>query len=140
MEAFVYRAKVLKVVDGDTISVDIDLGFGIWYKDQLVRLNGIDTPESRTSNKEEKIRGLLSKQKLSELCPRGSNILIKTQISNETEKFGRILGKIIDENGVNINEFLIQNNYAVAYAGQSKDLIQAEHRKNAEILKQRGEL
>ena len=52
-----YSAEVIKVVDGDTIEVNFDLGFGVWYRNQRIRLNGIDTPESRTSNKEEKIRG-----------------------------------------------------------------------------------
>lgn len=140
MEAFVYRAKVLKVVDGDTIDVDIDLGFDMWYKNQSVRLAGIDTPESRTTDKEERIRGLLSKQKVLELCPKDSIIVVKTEIGKEKEKFGRILGTVVNGDGVNINQYLIENNYAVAYEGKSKELIQEAHQKNAELLKQRGEL
>jgi len=140
MEAFCYRAKVLKVVDGDTLEVDIDLGFGVWMRDQSVRLNGVDTPESRTSNPEEKVRGLLSKSKVKELCPVGSSILIKTVLSEEREKFGRVLGVVMNEAGVNVNNFLIENNYAVAYEGQSKESVQDLHKKNAQLLKERGEL
>ena len=140
MEAFVYQAKVLRVVDGDTIDVDLDLGFSVWLRKQRVRLYGIDTPESRTRNKEEKVRGLLSKAKLKELAPIGSTIKLKTQIGDERGKFGRILGTLLTQDNININEFLIENNYAVAYHGQSKDDVEAKHIENAKILKERGEI
>tara|TARA_B100000927_G_scaffold228311_1_gene188107 strand:- start:718 stop:1140 length:423 start_codon:yes stop_codon:yes gene_type:complete len=140
MEAFVYQAKVLRVVDGDTIDVDLDLGFSVWMRKQRVRLYGIDTPESRTRNKEEKVRGLLSKAKLKEMCPTGGTILLRTEVGNEKGKFGRILGKLFTLQGKDINQHLIENNYAVAYHGQSKDDIEAEHLKNAKILSERGEI
>jgi len=140
MEAFVYQAKVLRIVDGDTIDVDLDLGFSVWLRKQRVRLYGIDTPESRTRNKEEKVRGLLSKAKLKELAPIGSTIKLKTQIGDERGKFGRILGTLLTQDNININEFLIENNYAVAYHGQSKDDVEAKHIENAKILKERGEI
>jgi len=140
MEAFVYQAKILRVVDGDTVDVDLDLGFSVWLRKQRVRLYGIDTPESRTRNKEEKVRGLLSKAKLKELAPIGSTIKLKTQIGDERGKFGRILGTLLTQDNININEFLIENNYAVAYHGQSKDDVEAKHIENAKILKERGEI
>ena len=140
MEAFVYQAKILRVVDGDTVDVDLDLGFSVWLSKQRVRLYGIDTPESRTRNKEEKVRGLLSKAKLKELAPIGSTIKLKTQIGDERGKFGRILGTLLTQDNININEFLIENNYAVAYHGQSKDDVEAKHIENAKILKERGEI
>lgn len=134
---YTYTAEVLDVIDGDTIEVDFDLGFGVWLRNQRIRLDGIDTPESRTSNKEEKPRGLLSKKKLKEIL--GKRITITTKL-DPNEKFGRILGVIKNEAGVNINNWLIENNYAVAYTGQNKELVQEAHQKNAVILKQRGEL
>ena len=71
---FEYNAVVVKVVDGDTVDVDIDLGFSVWLKKQRVRLYGLDTPESRTRDKEEKKYGLLAKAKVLEHCPIGSKI------------------------------------------------------------------
>ena len=87
-----YKAIVTRVIDGDTIDVDIQLGFDVILSKQRVRLYGIDTPESRTRDKEEKIRGLLSKDYLKDNCYVGSNIKLK---SKEKGKFGRILGVII---------------------------------------------
>lgn len=135
---FTYSADVTKVVDGDTIEVDIDLGFGVWHCNQRVRLNGIDTPESRTADKEEKVRGELSKKKLKELIEK-KTVKITTAI-DPNEKFGRILGTIVTEDGINVNEWLVANNYAVVYKGQNKELVQEAHKKNTEILRNRGEL
>ena len=135
---YTYSAEVTKVVDGDTIEVDIDLGFGVWHCNQRVRLNGIDAPESRTTNKDEKVRGELSKKKLKELVEK-KNVKITTAI-DPNDKFGRILGTIQTEDGINVNEWLITNNYAVAYKGQNKELVQEQHQKNAEILRNRGEI
>jgi micrococcal nuclease len=136
---YTYSAELLKVIDGDTIEVDFDLGFGVWLRNQRIRLTGIDTPESRTSNKEEKVRGDLSKAKLKEILPVGKRIVITTSI-DPNEKYGRILGTITNEQGVNVNKWLIENNYAVVYTGQNKDLVQEAHQKNAVILKARGEI
>jgi len=136
---YTYSAELLKVIDGDTIEVDFDLGFGVWLRNQRIRLTGIDTPESRTSNKEEKVRGDLSKAKLKEILTVGKRIVITTSI-DPNEKYGRILGTITNEQGVNVNKWLIENNYAVVYTGQNKDLVQEAHQKNAVILKARGEI
>ena len=130
--------KITKVIDGDTIEIDLDLGFGVWYRNQRVRLNGIDTPESRTKDKDEKIRGELSKSKLKELIEE-KRVKITTAIDPD-DKFGRILGIIETKEGINVNEWLITNNYAVAYKGQNKDLVQEAHQKNIEILRARGEI
>ena len=136
-----YRAKILKVVDGDTVEIDIDLGFNVILSRQKIRLAGIDTPESRTSNLEEKARGLLSKKKLSEKLPVGSSVTIETfKPDANDDKYGRILGVFILEDGTNVNNWMVENNYAVAYTGKSKDLIQEEHQKNKQILIERGEL
>lgn len=136
-----YRAKILKIVDGDTVEIDLDLGFNIILANQKVRMAGVDTPESRTTNKEEKPRGLLSKKKLAEKLPTGSWATIETLKSDSNDdKFGRILGVFLLEDGTNVNDWLIDNNYAVAYMGENKELVQEAHQKNKQILIARGEL
>ena len=136
-----YKAKVLKVLDGDTVEIDLDLGFNIILANQKVRLNGIDTPESRTTNTEEKPRGLLSKKKLTEKLPVGSWQTIQTmKADSNDDKFGRILGVFIMEDGKSLNQWMVDNNYAVAYAGENKELVQEAHQKNKQKLIERGEL
>jgi len=136
-----YKCKINKVLDGDTVDIDLDLGFNIILANQRVRMAGVDTPESRTSNKEEKPRGLLSKKKLAEKLPTGSWQIIETQKSdNNDDKFGRILGVFILEDGTRVNEWLIANNYAVPYKGENKELTQEQHQINKKILIERGEL
>ena len=136
-----YKCKINKVLDGDTVDIDLDLGFNIVLVNQRVRMAGVDTPESRTANKEEKPRGLLSKKKLAEKLPFGSWQIIETQRSdNNDDKFGRILGVFILEEGTKVNDWLIKNNYAVPYKGDNKELTQADHQANKKILMERGEL
>ena len=136
-----YKCKIIKVLDGDTVDIDLDLGFKIILSNQRVRMAGVDTPESRTAIAEEKVRGLLSKKKLAEKLPIGSWQIIETQKPDSNDdKFGRILGVFILEDGTRVNDWLIQNNYAVQYKGENKDLTQGEHQANKKILIERGEL
>lgn len=116
-----YRVKkVLKVVDGDTIDADIDLGFSISYT-QRVRLAGIDTPESRTRDKKEKALGLESKDKLKKAIDAATKIVIKTEKPDSSEKYGRILGWVfLDDSKVSINQTLINEGYAWEYTGETK--------------------
>ena len=116
-----YRVKkVLKIVDGDTIDVDIDLGFNISYY-QRVRLAGIDTPESRTTDKVEKELGLEVKDKLKKAVDAATKIVIKTEKPDSSEKYGRILGWVfLDDNKVSINQTLIDEGYAWGYMGETK--------------------
>lgn len=116
-----YRVKqVLKVVDGDTIDVDIDLGFNISYT-QRVRLAGIDTPESRTLDKVEKALGLESKKHLAELLKSAKQIVIRTEKPDSTEKYGRILGWLfIDGATESVNASLVSSGYAWDYLGETK--------------------
>ena len=118
---YTYRVrKVHKVVDGDTIDVDIDLGFNVSYY-QRVRLAGIDTPESRTTNKAEKELGLEVKKKLGEYLANATDIVIRTEKPDSTEKYGRILGWLyIDGAEKSINEALIAGGYAWEYMGDTK--------------------
>ena len=89
---FEYNFKLVKVVDGDTVDIDIDLGFGVWLRNQRIRIMGIDTPESRTRDKEEKARGLAAKARLEELIAQGDNeFIIETSIDKKG-KYGRLLG------------------------------------------------
>lgn len=130
-----YDVKVLKVVDGDTVDVDIDLGFGIVLTDERVRIMGIDTPESRTSNKVEKVFGLAAKARLKELLGEEA-ILITTDNKHGEDmkgKFGRILGDF-RVGGKTVTEILIEEGHAVAYHGQSKDDVQDAHMKNRQRL------
>ena len=132
---FEYRANILKILDGDTVDVDIDLGFGIWLRNERVRIMGIDTPESRTSDKTEKIFGLAAKEHLKNLL--GKKAILKTEVINGEDakgKFGRILGDFITSDGRKCGEILIEKGHAVAYHGQSKDDVQAAHLKNRERL------
>ena len=138
-----YKAKVLRVVDGDTVDVDIDLGFGIWMHKERVRMMGIDTPESRTRDKVEKTFGLASKDRLKELLPVGSIAILKTEIDRSGEdkkgKFGRILGDFIIEDK-RATDILIEEGHAVAYEGQSKEAIQEAHLANRERLLAEGKV
>ena len=131
-----YKAKVTKVIDGDTIKCDIDLGFDIIMSNQTIRLYGIDTPESRTKDLEEKYYGNLSKDFLNDYCPKGSYITLRTHLDKKG-KFGRILGELI-VNKVNLNEQMIEENLAVEYYGQSKNDIEKEHLINRALLVRRG--
>jgi micrococcal nuclease len=126
---FSYRVKkVTKVVDGDTIDVTLDMGFDILYQ-QRVRLFGIDTPESRTRDKVEKVYGLKSKKFLQEQIKKAKKVNIKTYKGDETGKFGRILGDVFLD-GKSVNSLMCQKGHAVEYYGQSKDDVEAAHLKN----------
>ena len=131
-----YKVKIRRIVDGDTIDVDIDLGFNMILSKQRIRLYGIDTPESRTRDKEEKFYGKLSAKFLKEQCKNNSEIFLKTYLDKKG-KFGRILGELIVE-GVNINKMMIEKYMAVEYHGQSKDEIDKEHQVNRVQLNRRG--
>jgi len=135
-----YKCKVNKVIDGDTVDVDIDLGFGIVLTDERVRVMGIDTPESRTRNKVEKLFGLASKARLKELLSK--HCVLKTEINKKGEdmkgKFGRVLGDFIAVDGRMITDILIEEGHAVKYHGQSKDDIQDAHLANRKKLLQEG--
>lgn len=112
--------KVTNVVDGDTIDVDIDLGFDISFSSR-VRLAGIDTPESRTTNKAEKVLGLEAKEYVKSKIKDAKDVVIKTEKMDSSEKYGRILGWVfLDGSKVSINEQMIADGYAWGYLGDTK--------------------
>ena len=113
---FEYSARVDEVIDGDTIDVSIDLGFNVLHT-LRIRLYGINTPETRTRDKEEKAKGLKAKARLKELIE-GKIVKIKTR-KDETEKYGRYLG-IIFLNDDDINQKLIAEGHATEYFGGKK--------------------
>ena len=139
MEPFCYNASVVRIVDGDTIRLDIDLGFDIVLRNQSVRLYKVDTPECRTRDLKEKAAGLLAKEVVQNLIAIGERVFIRTKLDTKG-KFGRLLGTIITTDNININEHLIDNNYAVEYYGQSKKEVQSKHEENYNILVERKEL
>jgi micrococcal nuclease len=115
-----YVKKVTKVVDGDTIDVDIDLGFDISFSSR-VRLAGIDTPESRTTDKAEKALGLESKAYLKHAIDNAKSVVIKTEKINSSEKYGRILGWVyLDGDTESLNDKMINDGYAWGYMGDTK--------------------
>ena len=145
-----YKSKILRVIDGDTVDVDIDLGFGIWLRKERVRIMRIDTPESRTRDKEEKRFGLAAKNRLKELLPVGSIATLMTQIDKDGDdakgKFGRILGDFLPGFGpitpcsTMVTDVLIKEGHAVAYYGQNKEDIEKAHLLNREKLIKEGKV
>ena len=118
-DPYIYRVKqVLRVVDGDTIDADIDLGFDISLT-KRVRLSGVDTPESRTTDLKEKVLGLEVKEWLKKNLDGKKNILIKTELPDSTEKYGRILGRLYVDD-VCLNDRMISEGYAWTYDGGTK--------------------
>ena len=122
-DPYVYRIKsITKVVDGDTIDANIDLGFDISLT-KRIRLAGIDAPESRTTNLKEKALGLESKEWLKKTLEGAKDILIKTELPDSTEKYGRIIGHLfINDQETSLNNQMIAEGYALAYEGGKKDM------------------
>jgi len=134
-----YDVVVIKVVDGDTVDVDIDLGFGVTLTDERVRIMGIDTPESRTRDKVEDLFGEAAKARLKELMANGGKLITTEDRKGEDMKgkFGRILGdfKVGDRK---VTDILIEEGHAVAYFGGSKEEIAMKHMANREKLLREG--
>jgi len=139
-----YDVKVLKVVDGDTVDVDIDLGFGVTLTDERVRIMGIDTPESRTSDKVEDLFGEAAKARLKELMKHGGKLITTEDKKGEDMKgkFGRILGDFEVERYEGqvekVTDILVEEGHAVAYFGGSKEEIAMKHMANREKLLREG--
>ena len=130
-----YPCKIIRVIDGDTVDVDIDLGFSVWLKKQRIRLYGVDTPESRTRDLEEKKYGYAAKDYLTGML-NDTQIILKTH-KDDKGKFGRILGELWRTSNYadkSINEYMIEKHHAVRYMGQSKEDIAEEHIRNREYV------
>ena len=137
-----YKCKIVKIVDGDTVDVDLDLGFGVWLRNERVRSMGIATPESRTSDKIEKIFGIAAKDRLNSLL--GGEAILLSQMTKGGEnmkgKFGRILGNFRTINGDLVADVLQNEGHAVAYNGGDKDNVQKQHLINRQKLIDEGKV
>ena len=135
-----YDVTVIKIVDGDTVDVDIDLGFGICLKDERVRIMGIDTPESRTSDRVEKLFGIAAKDRLYSLLEKDAKLITTEDKSGEDMKgkFGRILGDFRAADGRMVTDIMIEEGHCVAYFGGSKEEIAMKHLANREKLLREG--
>jgi len=127
-----YQLVLNRVIDGDTIDADIVLGFGVVLQNKRIRLDGVDTPEVRTSDDEEKNFGLRAKAFVAEWCAKADRqLMLLTQgTGDEYDKFGRVLGDIEDGDGNSLVQDIIANYHGVAYQGQSKDAIKKAHLDN----------
>ena len=135
-----YSCRIVRVVDGDTVDIDIVLGFDVWLKKQRIRLYGVDTPESRTRDLEEKKYGLAAKVFVENYLPVGSKQTLRTRL-DDRGKFGRILGEFVvitqwegKDIPTTINEQLVRQHHAVKYFGQSNEDIEEEHLENREWI------
>ena len=137
-----YKCEIIRVVDGDTVDVNIDLGFNTWLWKERIRLKGIDTPESRTRDPEEKKAGLYAKDVVENFLPVGSTQTLKT-FKDKSGKYGRTLGDFVIFDGQEdrqrtLVEYMIQHYIGVAYEGQSKELIKEQQLKIISYLKAEG--
>jgi len=137
-DPYIYRIRsIAKVVDGDTIDADIDLGFDISLS-KRIRLAGIDTPESRTKDEYEKKLGLESKEWLKKHLEGAKDIIVKTELPDSTEKYGRIIGHLfINNEATSLNDQMIVEGYAWPYKGDKKV---KDFEKLKDIRRQRGTL
>lgn len=131
-----YKCKIVEVIDGDTVKVDIDVGFSIGMNNLVIRILGIDSPESRTQDPIEKSFGLLSKKRLEELLPVNSIQIVKTTVD---DKYGRMLGDFI-VNNESVSASLVRDAYAVPYNGQNKAELKALHELNRKKLEALGKI
>tara|TARA_R110000751_G_scaffold86780_1_gene172474 strand:+ start:217 stop:642 length:426 start_codon:yes stop_codon:yes gene_type:complete len=136
---FEYKCVITKIIDGDTVDVDIDLGFDCWLRKQRIRLYGIDTPESRTRDKQEKRYGLAAKKFVENFIPVGSSAIL---ITKEKGKYGRYLGDLkaggkwrdMKVGGKWLCKELLKHHHAVQYFGQSKKDIKNGHLANRKLV------
>ena len=127
-----YKCEVTRVVDGDTIDCILDLGFSILHKCR-VRLYGIDTPESRTRDLDEKARGKLASKFLEDSIKNGKEVILRSELKDSKGKYGRVLGSIVVDD-TDINQAMVEQNLAVKSFGQSKADVEAEHMLNRQKL------
>ena len=134
-----YNCKIVRIIDGDTVDVNIDLGFAVWLNKQRIRLFGVDTPESRTRDAVEKKFGIMAKNFVKGRLPVGSMQILRTRLDDSRGKFGRILGEFVLEE-TTLNQLLIVTNNGVPYFRQSKEEIEKAHLENRRIIDSRPKL
>ena len=132
-----YKAQVLRIIDGDTLAVNIDLGFDVWIHNEVIRLNGIDTPEVRTTDPVEKFFGTLAKNRIKEYLDNDGTTGAVTLVSKtfKKEKYGRVTADLKVQGQIrSLCAVLVGEGYAVPYHGQSKESIDRDHLANRERL------
>ena len=132
-----YKAQVLRIIDGDTLVVNIDLGFDVWIHNEVIRLNGIDTPEVQTTDPVEKFFGTLAKNRVKEYLDNDGTTGAVTLVSKtfKKEKYGRVTADLKVQGQIrSLCAALVGEGYAVPYHGQSKESIDRDHLANRERL------
>ena len=137
---YTYRAKLYRVIDGDSVELNIDLGFSVWVNEVSIRLLGVDTPETRTKDLLEKHFGLLASDYVLEKLIDAEDIIVTTQL-DRADKFGRMLGTIwVDGEEKSINAQLLEKSLGVEYKGQNKSEVKAQHINNFKELVENQEV
>lgn len=132
-----YKATVKRIIDGDSLVLDIDLGFYMFMNETKIRLYGLDTPEMNSEDPLLRLQGVLATRYLFDNLQVGDKVTIKT-VLDKREKYGRLLATVFTKGGVNINEGLLQNRLAVSYKGLSRQEQIQKHYENQEYLIQKG--
>ena len=132
-----YKATVKRVIDGDSIVLDIDLGFYMFMNETKIRLYGLDTPEMNSEDPLLRLQAVLATRFLYDNLPIGSKVTIKT-VLDKREKYGRLLATIFTKEGLNINEGLLENKLAISYKDLTREEQMQKHYENQEYLIQKG--
>jgi micrococcal nuclease len=132
-----YKATVKRVIDGDSLVLDIDLGFYMFMNETKIRLYGLDTPEMNSEDPLLRLQAVLATRYLYDNLPVGSKVTIKT-VLDKREKYGRLLATITTQDGFNINDGLLENKLAINYKNLTRDEQIAKHYENQQYLIQRG--
>ena len=132
-----YKATVKRVIDGDSLVLDIDLGFYMFMNETKIRLYGLDTPEMNSEDPLLRLQAVLATRYLYDNLPVGSKVTIKS-ILDKREKYGRLLATIITQDGFNLNDGLLENKLAINYKNLTRDEQIAKHYENQQYLVERG--
>jgi micrococcal nuclease len=132
-----YKATVKRVIDGDSIVLDIDLGFYMAMNETKIRLYGLDTPEMNSDDPLLRLQAVLATRYLYDNLPVGSKVIIKT-ILDKREKYGRLLATIFTKEGLNINEGLLENKLAISYKDLTREEQIQKHYENQQYLIEKG--
>lgn len=132
-----YKATVKRIIDGDTLVLDIDLGFYMFMNETKIRLYGLDTPEMNSEDPLLRLQAIMATRYLFDNLQVGEKVVIKT-ILDKREKYGRLLATIIKKDGLNINEGLIQNKLAISYHNLTREEQIQKHYENQQYLINKG--
>lgn len=132
-----YKATVKRIIDGDTLVLDIDLGFYMFMNETKIRLYGLDTPEMNSEDPLLRLQAIMATRYLFDNLQVGEKVVIKT-VLDKREKYGRLLATIIKKDGLNINEGLIQNKLAISYHNLTREEQIQKHYENQQYLINKG--